>query len=312
MTMPKWHEMMRPVLSALAGADVLTSDDLSRAVVDEFHLTQEEQSERLKSGQLRYYNRMYWAITDLNKAGFLEYAEGRGKYRITDAGRSFLERHDSPITVRDLMAESQPFREWKRGYQAAEKEARQRNAGDPSEEADASSPQETMQSAYSEMRDALADELLQAIMHQSPWFFEYLVGKLLEAMGYGDSSEGSVQVTQKSNDEGIDGIIKEDRLGFDKVYYQAKRWGADHVVGRQDIQSFVGALSGKGATKGLFITTSRFTSSAVNYAAGLSNQKIVLVDGKRLADLMIDFGVGVSTVQTFEVKVLDDDFFSGE
>jgi restriction system protein len=312
MTMPKWHEMMRPVLSALAGADVLTSDDLSRAVIDEFHLTQEEQSERLKSGQLRYHNRMYWAITDLHKAGFLDYAEGRGKYRITAAGRSFLGRHDSPFTTKDLMAESIPFREWKMGYRAAEREEKRQRGGDPSDEADTSSPQETMQSAYSEMRDALADELLQTVMQQSPWFFEYLVGKLLEAMGYGDSFEESVQVTRKSNDEGIDGIVKEDKLGFDKVYYQAKRWGADHVVGRPEIQSFAGALAGKGATKGLYITTSRFSSSAVGYAEGLSNQKIVLVDGKGLADLMIDYGVGVSTVQTFEVKAVDEDFFTGE
>lgn len=155
----------------------------------------------------------------------------------------------------------------------------------------------------------MSEDLLQEIMQKSPWFFEHLVGELLNAMGYGAAVEESLRVTSKSNDEGIDGVVKEDKLGFDSVYYQAKRWDLDRTVGRPDIQSFVGALSGKGATKGLFITTAKFSNSAREYAESSGSPRIVLVDGRALANLMIDSDVGVSTVSVFKVKQLDSDFF---
>ncbi|MBW3081776.1 restriction endonuclease [Bifidobacterium sp. 79T10] len=147
-------------------------------------------------------------------------------------------------------------------------------------------------------------------MAQSPYFFEHLVGRLLIAMGYGETPDSAAEVTKKSGDEGIDGIVKEDRLGFDSVYYQAKRWDLDRTVGRPEVQAFVGALSGRGADRGLFITTARFSKAAREYAEGIRGQKLVLVDGASLAGLMIDYGVGVSTLKTYEVKAVDTDFFN--
>lgn len=178
----------------------------------------------------------------------------------------------------------------------------------PAEE-DQESPQEIMESAYGEIRSALADDLISAIMAKDPYFFEHLVGKLLVAMGYGESLESHADVTRKSADEGIDGVVREDRLGFGTICYQAKRWDPSRTVGRPEVQAFVGALSGKGVSKGLFITTARFSKEARRYADGLLGQTVVLVDGPALAGLMIDYGVGVSTRQVYEIKAVDTDFF---
>ena len=157
----------------------------------------------------------------------------------------------------------------------------------------------------------LADEILQTILGKDPYTFERLVSRVLVAMGYGDPDGSGAQVTRKSGDEGIDGVIREDKLGFDTIYYQAKRYDADKSVGRPDLQAFSGALLAKGAGKGLFITTGTFSKGARDYAANLSSQKFVLVDGIALANLMIDYGVGVSTKAVYEVKALDSDFFDG-
>jgi len=312
MSMPKWHEIMRPVLDYLATVDLATSKELGAYVAEVFSMTEEEQAERLNSGQLRVYNRMFWAITDLEKAKFIAYGDKKGTYRITEEGKAFLDSHDGPVMVRDLEAASKSFRDWRAEYRSKQRDAKQDDAEGVAVADEETSPLEAMESSYRELRDALSDSILQAVMGQSSYFFEHLVGKLLVAMGYGESIEGRVEVTPQSGDEGIDGIVKEDRLGFDSVYYQAKRWDLDKTVGRPEIQAFSGALSGKGANKGLFITTARFSKAAREFVEGLHSQKIVLVDGKALANLMIDYGVGVSTVETYEIKSLDSDFFSGE
>lgn len=312
MPMPKWHEMMRPVLEHLSSVEIASSKELEAHVAEALSMTDEERAERLKSGQLRIYNRMFWAITDLEKARYLSYGEQRGTYRITDAGRDFLDSHQGPIMAKDLEASSPSFKAWRTEYRAKKKGAGQKDDAGQAPVDDETSPLEAMDSSYREIRDALSDDILQAIMGQSPFFFEHLVAKLLVAMGYGESIEGRAEVTPQSGDEGIDGIVKEDRLGFDSVYYQAKRWDLDRTVGRPDIQAFSGALSGKGASKGLFITTAKFSKAARDFAEGLHAQRIVLVDGKTLANLMIDYSVGVSTVQTYEIKSIDSDFFSGE
>lgn len=277
-------------------------------MVSHFSLTEEEQAERLPSGQLRLYNRMYWAITDLEKTGLLSYGNKRGTYHITVEGREFLTRHSGPITAKMLMAECESFKKWRDGYRTNKKSDAIRAAGDASSDSEQLSPLETMNAAYGELREALAEELLAAIMDKDPFFFEHLVGKVLSAMGYGERGR-SVAVTQKSGDEGIDGIVKEDKFGFDSIYYQAKRWEPSRTVSRPDIQAFVGALSGKGASRGLFITTAKFSSGAHCYVRELHSQKVVLVDGRMLADLMIDYGVGVSVKSTFDVKEIDSDFF---
>ena len=167
-----------------------------------------------------------------------------------------------------------------------------------------------MDEAYNEISEALTDELLSAIKKQSPRFFERLVIKLLVAMGYGGSFEDAASVTQYSHDEGIDGIIKEDKLGLDSVYVQAKRYDNGNI-GRKEIQSFVGALSGKGATKGIFLTTSNFTQEAREYLPA-SNIKIILIDGKQLCNYMIEYNIGVSIKQIYEIKKIDSDFFEDE
>lgn len=309
MTMPKWHETMRPILAALDNATgYLKGPDLIEAVACAFDMAEEERAERLNSGQPRLYNRTYWGITDLEKAKLLEYGNARGTYRITDAGRTFLATHGGPITAKDLYDGCPAFRAWKDGYQKAGK-AVGPDAAPSADKAEQASPQEAMESAHAEIRDALADELISAIMGKDPFFFEHLVARVLVAMGYGEGVSERAQVTQKSGDSGIDGVVKEDRLGFDAIYYQAKRWDPSRIVGRPDVQAFVGALSGKGASKGLFITTSSFSDAAREYAEGLRGQKVVLVDGRALAGLMIDCNVGVSTRAVYEVKAIDADFF---
>lgn len=310
MTMPKWHETMRPVLEALAKSDgCLTGSDLQEAVATTFDMTGDERAERLKSGQLRFYNRVYWGITDLEKAKLLEYGEKKGAYRITGAGRSYLADCPGPITAKALYDRCPAFKAWKDGYRAASKaKASAETPVTPAEE-DQESPQEIMESAYGEIRSALADDLISIIMGKDPYFFEHLVGKLLVAMGYGESLDSRADVTKKSGDEGIDGVVREDRLGFGTICYQAKRWDPQRTVGRPEVQAFVGALSGKGVSKGLFITTARFSKDARKYAEGLLGQTVVLVDGPALAGFMIDYGVGVSTRQVYEIKAVDTDFF---
>ena len=218
MTMPKWHETMRPILEALAHVDgYLAGTDLQDAVAIEFDMTNDERAERLKSGQSRLYNRVYWGITDLEKAKLLEYGEKKGTYRITDAGRTYLSDYPGPITAKGLYENCTAFKKWKDGYQAASKA---KNASEPegvSTLEDQESPQEAMESAYGEIRDALVDDLISIIMGKDPYFFEHLVGKLLVAMGYGESLDSRADVTKKSGDEGIDGVVREDRLGFGTI-----------------------------------------------------------------------------------------------
>ena len=172
------------------------------------------------------------------------------------------------------------------------------------------SPQEQIESALRAINDELAEDLMSEVMKISPYEFERLVVKLLIKMGYGTMEENKDAVTQKSGDEGIDGVVSADKFGFDSIYIQAKQWREDIVVGRPEIQKFLGALVGQGATKGIFITTSKFSKEAVNYAAKQLHNKIVLVDGKQLAKLMIDYDLGVSTVATYMVKRIDSDFFA--
>lgn len=173
-------------------------------------------------------------------------------------------------------------------------------------------PQDALDAAYQQINQALADDILSEIMRQQPGFFERLVVQLLENMGYGGSVENAGQVVGKSGDEGIDGIIREDKLGFSLIYIQAKRWDRNTSIGRPEIQKFVGALAGQGASKGLFITTAQFTNEAREYAKKQHTTKVVLVDGEALANLMIEYNVGVSTQAGYQIKQLDSDFFSEE
>ena len=309
MTMPKWHEIMRPVLVVLNEAgDCLSSSELYETTAEEFHLTGAERDERIKSGEKRFHNRLSWAIMDLRKANLLEYGEKHGTYKITDDGIAFLSRHSKPFGPKELMDECPSFKKWKTAYLEKNQKYGQAQTSIHSEEEEMS-PQEAMAKADKDIRDALADELLQNVVGMNEYDFEFLVAKLLVAMGYGQSLEEPATVTPKSNDGGIDGIVKEDRLGFDNVYYQAKKWALGSVVSKPEVQKFSGALNERHAQKGLFITTARFSSGACDFADTVSGQRIVLVDGKVLAHLMIDYNVGVTVKETYTIKAIDTDFF---
>lgn len=307
--MPQWFEIMRPVLVALEEeGGFVTSQSVYEKTAAFFGLTESDLEERLKSGQKRYRNRMGWAITDLGKANLLEHGERSGRYatyRITEEGKTFLAQHDESFDEQVLIDECPSFRQWIESYQGKDDDASLKKGvvNKPADE-ESLSPQEMMAQADKEIRDALAEELLQAVVAMNAYAFEYLVGELLKAMGYGEP-----HITQKSNDGGIDGIVKADQLGFDSIYFQAKKWAPDATITKPEIQKFSGALNEQHAQKGLFITTARFSAGADKFAKSVSGQRIVLVDGNALAHHMIDYNVGVAEKERYVVKALDTDFF---
>lgn len=300
---PTFETFMLPYLQGLSDGQTHTNADMAEYCAKALNLSKEDKAEKTKKGTAyRYYDRSQWAGTYLRQAGLAQSC-GYGKTSITQAGKDLLAQNPSHIG-RELLTKYPLFRD----FQSRTKKSKDEGEITYKCEAAMKTPQERIDEAFSEISSNLADELLSAIKKQSPQFFEHLVVKLLVAMGYGGSLEDAASVTQYSHDEGIDGIIKEDKLGLDNIYVQAKRYDTG-IVGRKEIQSFVGALSGKGATKGIFITTSSFTKDAKEYKPA-SNIKIVLIDGQQLSNHMIDFNIGVNTKQVYEVKRLDTDFFS--
>ena len=256
----------------------------------------------LASGkQTVFDNRIGWCRTYLKKAGLLE-SIARGKYVLTADGKRVLS--ENPAKIDNLYL--QRFDSFRAFFS--------RSSGNEHPVAAVSSqtPQDTLEAAFHQINSVLEDNLLTSIMGQSPAFFEHLVVKLLTQMGYGGSAEDAGMVIGQTGDEGIDGLIREDKLGFSLIYIQAKRWDRSTSIGRPEIQKFVGALAGQGASKGLFITTAKFTKEAREYANKQHTAKIVLVDGQKLAKLMIEYNLGVSTETTYQVKRIDTDFFSDD
>lgn len=303
MAVPGFQEMFFPFLKCLSDGQPKHTSVLQKGIEDDLQISEEDRQEMIPSGQSsKVANRVGWTRTHLNKAGLIEQVS-RGYYRITAEGRAVLE---SPPLKLDLkFLDTIPrHREWfhspKEGLPKPiiEDKGKDTDAGIP--------PNERIEEAFEELNESLASSLLEAMLAMEPFRFEKLVIDLLFAMGYGGSREEAARVTQKSNDEGIDGVINEDRLGLDVIYVQAKRW--KNPVGRPEIQSFVGALAGKQAHKGVFITTSSFGQGAIDYAAAVP-QKVILIDGARLAVLMIEHGIGVSTIRTITLKRIDSDYF---
>lgn len=247
---------------------------------------------------------MNWAVTYLKKAKLLE-APKRGNSQITERGREAVKNGTSNITL-DYLHKFEEFNEFCRSGKSVKK------TDDISDTESAESPHEQIGNAILKLNSALADELMTEIAKISPYDFERLVVQLLVKMGYGSPNSNLNKITKKSGDEGIDGIIPADRLGFDGIYIQAKQWNKDKTVGRPEIQQFLGALAGQGATKGLFITTARFSKEARDFADKNLQSKIVLVDGAKLCDLMIEYDLGVSTVETYRIKRIDSDYFNDE
>lgn len=300
--------MMLPVLRRAAAAepDTVASSDLCEAIIQKFKLSEADIAEMMPSGKNNMLiNRAAWATFHLRKALALATPE-RGRYSITERGKKLLVQHKNRIDLA-VLRQFEKVRDFLKTKKAegvtvpSKIEAEVEDSG--------TAPLERLESAHQLLRSAVSTDLLQLVRKCTPGFFERLVVELLVKMGYGGSLRDAAQVVGKSGDGGIDGIIKEDKLGLAAIYIQAKRWN-DKTVGRPDVQQFAGALAGNKATKGIFITTSSFTKEAVEFAKSVSNSKIVLIDGDELAELMIDHNVGVSVAQVYEVKRIDSDYFA--
>lgn len=296
---------MLPLLQFAARKETeISTSEAVEVLAKELGLTEDDLREKLPSGtQPTFVNRVGWAATYMKKAGLLETMR-RGFYQITDRGRDLLEKQPKTINV-ELLRQYPEFREFEgpKDTRSSNKASKQKALSETS----AATPLEQLETAYENLRDKLADELLAKLKKVSPAFFEKVVVELLVKMGYGGSRADAGKAIGKSGDGGIDGIIKEDKLGLDVVYIQAKRWDSN-PVGRPDVMQFVGALQAQRANKGIFITTSRFTEDASSYVSQIGS-KIVLIDGEQLTNLMIEHDVGVSTVSLYPVKKIDSDYF---
>ncbi|RTE50352.1 restriction endonuclease [Actinobaculum sp. 352] len=302
--MPTWEEFMTPTLRVLSDGVTRHGREIRPLVAAQAKLTRRQKNIMLPSGQqLMYENRIGWALSFLAIVGALERPK-RGNYRITDAGRQVLKQFPSGFSQQDLKALGEDPTSPIRVYQSGSRTRPEERTADA--QAASMTPLEQVQSGIERIHRDVEAELLIRLQGQDPGFFEHAVVELLLAMGYGGTN-GAGSVTPISNDNGIDGVIDQDILGLNRVYIQAKRYGDEHPVGRPEVQAFVGALSGK-ADSGVFITTSRFSDGARNYADGIP-ARIILVDGKRLVKLMVRYGVGVQVRDTYHVVEIDEDFF---
>lgn len=302
MSVPAFHQLLLPVLEAVADGEPHRDRDLAPQLAHRLNLTEADLREILpKSGHPRFENRLYWARLFLKQAGLVEPA-GRGLFQITEQGRQVLGERPPAIDVHYL----ERFPAF-RAFQERSQHSKDSAARVPdSEDAPALSPDETLATAWQSLRFQLAQELLGRMQAVAPSFFEKLVLDVLVAMGYGGSRQDAALAVGGIRDGGIDGLIKEDRLGLDTIYVQAKRWNG--VVGRPVVQAFAGSLDAHHAHKGVFITTSSFTEDARQFASSIE-KRIALIDGLTLANLMIEHGVGVTTQETYEVRKVDLDYF---
>jgi restriction system protein len=304
MSIPDYQTIMLPFLESISDRKEHSYREMLESLSQHFTLNDSERKEMLASGtQAIFDNRVAWAKTYLKKAGLLE-SPRRGVFIITDRGLSVLSQKLEKINI-PFLRQFPEFVE----FQALKKPTT--NEQSNNEETIGDTPEEVLESAYQRIQDSLGKELIAKVLNLTPAFFERLVVDLLVKMGYGGSIKDAGRAIGRTGDEGIDGVIKEDRLGLDIIYVQAKRWQPGNVVGRPEIQKFVGALAGQGAKKGIFITTSSFTKDALDYAPR-NETKIVLIDGDELAQLMIDYEMGVSTINRYAVKRIDSDYFGDE
>jgi restriction system protein len=299
---PDFQTIMLPFMNILSNGLEHSTTETNEKLAGIFNLTEDELNQFLPSGVAKTFpNRVAWAKSHLKMAGLLENTK-RSFFKITETGKKILENNPTGINLRIL--KTLPT------YQERTGRTKEEDLSSDIEGTQiTATPEENLENSYLNIRKNLAQELLLKIKSCSPSFFETLVIELLVKMGYGGSIKDAGRSIGRSGDEGIDGIIKEDRLGLDVIYIQAKRW--ENVVGRPEIQKFIGALAGQGAKKGVFITTSRYTNDARNYLPR-NETKIVLIDGEQLAELMIDFNLAVSTTSTFEIKRIDNDYFGEE
>ncbi|ELC8401460.1 restriction endonuclease [Clostridium perfringens] len=305
MAIPTYEQVMLPLLKMLSNEKSYTNKECVEILSKKLNITKKELRELLPSGKKRvFYDRVNWAKTYLKKAGLVE-APKRGEVKITKLGLELLQEKPVEIRSRDLLRYSS-FNDFINTTNRNENNTE--NRGNLIKER---TPFEEIAVSFEEVKNSLADEILEKIKSCSFEFFEKSVIELLIKMGYGGSREEAGKATRRTGDEGIDGIINEDRLGLDSIYIQAKRW-RDTVVGRPEIQKFSGALDTPGANKGVFITTSKFSKEAREYVKAINTKNIILIDGMQLAQYMIEFNVGVSTEIVYEIKKIDNDYFVEE
>jgi restriction system protein len=308
MTIPKFNELFNKVLESLSDGQERRAKDFYEHIIDGLHLPESERLEKLGGGSNRALSRAYFACEYLFQAGAIN-RPTRGHVQITDFGRQMLADHPQGITVAFLRT-TDGFQEWTR--RTAERALYKQGKSEVAESTELVegdiTPDELIDAGVGRLRATVATDLLDRIRTESPRFLEEVVLKVLHAMGYGEGDD-DLEHLGGTGDEGVDGVINQDKLGLDQIYVQAKRYREDSAIGRPDIQSFVGAISGKSASRGVFITTSRFTQDAREFAAHLPQPRIILVDGNELADLMLEHEIGVTVDKVFKVYKIDENFF---
>lgn len=307
---PDYQSLMLPLLKYISDRQIHNIHDAISVLAQQLNLNEEDLNEWLPSkSQKKFYNRVYWAKAHLKMAGVLENVS-KGYFKITNRGIEILKEDPVLINVKYLTKKFEDYKNLITGYRKKDNKNTSSNEELETEDSDLNqTPEEQIELGYQKIRTSLQVEILNKLKSVHPTFFEKLVVELLVKMGYGGSIQDAGKAIGKSGDEGIDGIIKEDKLGLDVIYIQAKRW--EGVVGRPELHKFVGALAGQGAKKGIFITTSSFTKEAELYTPK-NETKIVLIDGERLSQYMIDYNLGVSVQNNYEIKKIDTDYFEEE
>ncbi len=306
MPIPDFQSIMLPLLELASDGKEHSLEEARNLLAKRFNLTETERGELLPSGrQRRFDNRVAWAKVYLQRAGLLK-GQRRAHFEITDRGRQVLDERPSRIDIA-LLDRFEEFREFRAASRRGDDETTE--AGGPAVEPTDATPEELLEQAYQRIRAELTSEVLARVKAASPRFFENLVVELLLKMGYGGDRAEAGRAIGQVGDEGVDGIISEDRLGLDVIHIQAKRWNG--TVGRPEVQKFVGALHGKRARKGVFITTGTFSADAKDYVAHIE-PRVVLIDGRQLAEYMVDLNVGVTPKTSYELKRIDSDFFVEE
>lgn len=307
MAIPDFQKFFYPVLKFISDQKEHSLDEIRELLTNHFSLTDEDKAERVPSGvQTKFDNRIYWTKSYFNKAKIIESTK-RSHLRITDRGLKFLENFTTDFTVKDLKVFPE-FREFSQGNNSNTAHSEEQSTESDSSHNETKTPLEKLEESYQYIKNELASELLDKIKSNSWQFFEDLVIDLMVKMGYGGSRNKAGESIKRNNDEGIDGIINEDKLGLDVIYLQAKLWKEETTIGRPEIQKFVGALHGQRAKKGVFITTSTFAKTAIDYVKSI-DPKVILIDGESLTNLMIEYNVGTTTVETYQIKKIDLDYF---
>jgi restriction system protein len=308
MSVPEYHCFFRPILDLLKDGKARHWSEIAATISDQWNLSTEDREELVPSGsRTRVNDRAQWALTYMAQALLVERVS-RGVNRITRRGLDFLKNAPDEIKPSDLMLfpEYADFQSRSKSVPASTPPGRD-GVSEPVE--NTVTPEEAINQAYREHNGALAQEMLEQVKNMTPPSFESLIVRLMLKLGYGGAGDESGKTLGRTGDEGVDGVIKQDKLGLDNIYLQAKRW-KNGTVGRPDVQAFVGALSGQGASKGVFITTTTFSKDAQDYAQNNKSFKLSLIDGLTLAQLMISHDLGVSLVERYDVKRLDSDFFT--